>query len=203
EEEMQVRESAHLTSRVPEYAKGLVRDVMTNSIDGAIRQFILAHDAYPSPMHYTGFPRPCCTICRIVNMLFLPFFVNWRLESSRLLEDGNPSSTTTTRLHGYSEPSSGGRPPVEATKPALEAGIGACGPGHPFWDVGQAIHDLIQHTPGYSVHGIGEVFHRPPCTYHTLFTTDQVRTMLPSHCFTIEFCIVQRSNPCVWIFPDG
>ncbi|KAI6097474.1 peptidase M24, structural domain-containing protein [Pisolithus sp. B1] len=96
---------------------------------------------------------------------------------------------------------------VEVTNAAIETGIHACSPGRPFWDVGRAIHYLIQRTSGYSAcamftgHGIGKVFHRPPWIYHTL--NEERETMLPDHCFTIEPCILQGSNSRVWIFPDG
>ena len=84
-----------------------------------------------------------------------------------------------------------------------------------------------------SGHGIGRVFHQPPWIYHTRMTlvllvsisnsltvNEEPGMMRPGHCFTIEVwifgqryclvkvsqpqpCIVQGSNPQVWIFPDG
>ncbi|KAI6004732.1 methionyl aminopeptidase [Pisolithus albus] len=211
EEETKLRESAQLASKVREYAKDLVRPgVTTNSIDEAIHQFILAHNAYPSPLHYAGFPRSCCTS---INNI-----VSHGIPDDRPLEDGDILNIdVTVYLDGYhgdtsqtflvGEVDEPGRALVEVTNAALEAGIGACNPGRPFRDIGRAIHDLIQQTPGYSVctsfagHGIGKVFHRPPWIYHTL--NEEPGTMLPGHCFTIEPCIVQGSNPRVWIFPDG
>lgn len=211
EEETKLRESAQLASKVREYAKDLVRPgVTTNSVDEAIHRFILAHSAYPSPLHYAGFPRSCCTS---INNI-----VSHGIPDDRPLEDGDILNVdVTVYLNGYhgdtsqtflvGEVDEPGRALVEVTNAALETGIGACGPGRPFRDIGRAIHDLIQQTPGYSVctsfagHGIGKVFHRPPWIYHTL--NEEPGTMLPGHCFTIEPCIVQGPDPRVWIFPDG
>lgn len=33
----------------------------TNEIDADLHEFIIANKAYPSPLHYAGFPKSCCT----------------------------------------------------------------------------------------------------------------------------------------------
>ncbi|KAL4081355.1 peptidase M24, structural domain-containing protein [Scleroderma yunnanense] len=210
-EETRLRDSAKLATKVLEYASGLVKPgATTNSIDEAIHEFILAHNAYPSPLLYAGFPRSCCTS---VNNI-----VTHGIPDDRPLEDGDIVNVdVTVYRNGYhgdtsqtflvGEVDETGRDLVNITNAALEAGISACGPGRPFQDIGLTIHKFIQKTPGYSVctafsgHGIGTVFHRPPWIYHTL--NDEPGTMLPGHCFTIEPCIVEGSNPHVWVFPDG
>lgn len=80
EEEARLRRTARLAKKVREFARSLVKvcsspyvtflylsinrdevGVTTNAIDLAIHNFIIAHDAYPSPRLYSGFPRSCCT----------------------------------------------------------------------------------------------------------------------------------------------
>ncbi|KAF9226912.1 methionyl aminopeptidase [Gyrodon lividus] len=210
EEEIKLRASAKLARKVREFAGTLVRPgVTTNSIDVAIHDFIVAHGAYPSPLLYSGFPRSCCTSINNV--------VSHGIPDDRPLENGDIINIDiTVYLNGYHGDTSRmfligdvdqqGRDLIEMTNAALETGISVCGPGRPFKAIGKAIHDLVRHT-SYSVctafagHGIGQVFHRPPWIYHSL--NEEPGIMLPGHCFTIEPCIVQGSNPRVWIFPDG
>lgn len=35
--------------------------VTTEEVDKVVHDYIIAHDAYPSPLNYYGFPRSCCT----------------------------------------------------------------------------------------------------------------------------------------------
>jgi methionyl aminopeptidase len=35
--------------------------VKTEEIDEAIHNYIISHEAYPSPLNYYNFPRSCCT----------------------------------------------------------------------------------------------------------------------------------------------
>ncbi|KAF9235584.1 methionine aminopeptidase [Melanogaster broomeanus] len=211
EKEIKLRASAKLAREVREFAGTLVRvpGVMTNSIDATIHDFIIARGAYPSPLLYSGFPRSCCTSINNV--------VSHGIPDDRPLEDGDIINIDiTVYLNGYHGDTSQtflvgnvdqqGRDLVEMTNAALEVGINACGPGRPFKAIGQAIHEFI-HDTSYSVctafagHGIGRAFHRPPWIYHSL--NEEPGVMLPGHCFTIEPCVVQGSNPRIWIFPDG
>ncbi|KIJ69753.1 hypothetical protein HYDPIDRAFT_104376 [Hydnomerulius pinastri MD-312] len=210
QDEHNLRASAKLASRVREFAGTLVRPgVTTNSIDTAVHEFIIAHNAYPSPLLYSGFPRSCCTSINNVVVHGIP--------DNRPLEDGDiVNIDVTVYLNGYHGDTSQtflvgdvdqpGRELVKITNAVLEAGINACGPGRPFRGIGQAIHELTRNTPysvctAFSGHGIGKVFHRPPWIYHSL--NEEPGVMLPGHCFTIEPSIVQGSNPRVWMFPDG
>lgn len=78
--ERRVREAGDLARRVLEYAGKLVRvrrefrcralhglidnlqvGVTTNDIDAAVHDFVISHNAYPSPLRYSGFPKSCCT----------------------------------------------------------------------------------------------------------------------------------------------
>jgi methionyl aminopeptidase len=62
---------------------------------------------------------------------------------------------------------------VKTATNALAAGIGACGPGRAYSDIGRAIHALLVRQPfryhvtsAFTGHGIGTVFHRPPYIHH-------------------------------------
>ncbi|KIM75244.1 hypothetical protein PILCRDRAFT_683129 [Piloderma croceum F 1598] len=210
DEERKVRKAARLARNVREFACGLVKvGVTTNSIDSAIHEFITAHNAYPSPRLYSGFPRSCCTS---VNNIIVHGIPDDRpLENGDIVNiditvflDGYHGDTSRTFLVG--DVDNQGRDLVKTTVEALELGIRACGPGRPFKGIGRAIHDLV-HRSEYSIslqfsgHGIGKVFHRPPWILH--HANDEPGVMLPGHCFTIEPCLVQGSNPRGWIFPDG
>ncbi|KAF8138988.1 methionyl aminopeptidase, partial [Boletus edulis] len=210
EEETKLRASSKLARKVREYAGTLVRPgVTTNTIDAAIHEFIVARGAYPSPLLYSGFPRSCCTSVNNVAAHGIPD--DRPLQDGDIINiditvylDGYHGDTSQTFLVGtVDEP---GRELVSMTNAALQAGIDVCEPGRPFNAIGHAIHALVRNTT-YSVcnalsgHGIGRVFHQPPWIYHTL--NDEPGVMRPGHCFTIEPCIVQGSNPRIWIFPDG
>ncbi|KIK38216.1 hypothetical protein CY34DRAFT_809592 [Suillus luteus UH-Slu-Lm8-n1] len=209
-EEKRMRAAATLAKNVRQYAGSLVQPgVTTNLIDAAIHDFIIAHQAYPSPLLYKGFPRSCCTSVNNV--------VSHGIPDDRPLEDGDiVNIDVTVYLNGYHGDTSStflvgdvdepGRDLVRMTNTALEAGIDACGPGRPFNCIGKAIYEVVRNTrysvcPAFAGHGIGTVFHRPPWIYHTL--NEEPGVMLPGHCFTIEPSLIQGSNPSVWIFPDG
>ena len=69
----------------------------TEAIDRAVHEFIISHDAYPSPLNYRGFPKSCCTSVNEVIAHGIP--------DSRALEAGdllNIDVTVFTRagFHG-------------------------------------------------------------------------------------------------------
>lgn len=209
-DELRLRKAARLAKLVLDYAESLVKvGVSTNSIDASVHDFIISHSAYPSPLLYSGFPKSCCT--SINNVLVHGIPDDRPLEDGDIINiditvylDGYHGDTSRTFLVGdVDEP---GRNLVSTTNEAIDAGIAACGPGRPFKGIGSAIYNLAK-SRGYSVssqftgHGIGEVFHRPPWILH--HRNDEPGTMLPGHCFTIEPCLIQGSNPRGWIFPDG
>ncbi|TFK43981.1 peptidase M24, structural domain-containing protein [Crucibulum laeve] len=210
EEETRLREAAKLAKAVREYAGSLVKvGVTTNSIDAAVHDYIISHSAYPSPLLYSGFPRSCCT--SINNILVHGIPDDRPLEDGDIINiditvylNGYHGDTSQTFLVGDVDPP--GRELVEITNQALEVGIRSCGPGQQFKGIGKAIHNLLRHRD-YSVsaqftgHGIGTIFHMQPWVLHHL--NDEPGVMQPGHCFTIEPCIMQGSNPRGWIFPDG
>ncbi|KAG2013085.1 methionyl aminopeptidase [Coprinopsis cinerea AmutBmut pab1-1] len=210
EEEHRLRESAKLARKVREYAGSLVKvGRTTNEIDEAVHEFILEHGAYPSPLLYQDFPRSCCT--SINNVLVHGIPDDHPLEDGDIInidvtifKDGYHGDTSQTFLVGNVDEQ--GKKLVSITNQALNAGIAACGPGKHFRDIGKAIHDLVKDTnycvsSQFTGHGIGPVFHSQPWILH--HKNDEPEIMEPGHCFTIEPCIIQGTNPRGWIFPDG
>ncbi|KAI9447868.1 methionyl aminopeptidase [Lactarius indigo] len=161
-------------------------------------------------LEYAGtLVKACCTSVNNV--------ITHGIPDDRCLEDGDiVNIDITVYLDGYHGDTSrtflvgnvdeAGKELVVTTGEALDVGIAVCGPGKPFKSIGQAIHDFADRR-GYSVssqftgHGIGEVFHRSPWILH--HRNEEPGTMMPGHCFTIEPCLIQGSNPRGWIFPDG
>ncbi|KAL0581486.1 hypothetical protein V5O48_000529 [Marasmius crinis-equi] len=213
-EEEKLRRSARLARDVREFSGSLVKvGVTTNEIDEAIHKFIISSGAYPSPLHYKGFPRSCCTSVNNIIVHGIP--------DERPLEDGDiVNIDITVYLDGYHGDTSQtwlvgdvdepGRVLCEITTKALQVGIDACGPGRPFNAIGRAIHNFVKKpyrdmdfciSQQFSGHGIGAEFHYPPWIWHHL--NDEPGFMRPGHCFTIEPIIIQGTDPSGWLFPDG
>ncbi|CAL1700001.1 unnamed protein product [Somion occarium] len=208
-----LRNAARLARATLDYAAGFIKPgATTSSINAAVHQYIISHKAYPSPLHYSGFPKSCCTS---VNNI-----VAHGIPDSRRLQDGDIVNVdVTVYLDGYHGDTSRtflvgnvddiGKSLVAVTNEALDAAIQACGPGQPFKGIARAIHNILQShgsgqwcvSPQFTGHGIGRMFHRPPWILHDL--NEEPGEMLPGHCFTIEPCIIKGTDPRTWIFPDG
>ncbi|TFK28984.1 methionyl aminopeptidase [Coprinopsis marcescibilis] len=215
EEEGKLREAAKLAKKVREYAGSLVKvGITTNAIDEAIHEFIVAHGAYPSPLLYNDFPKSCCT--SINNVLVHGIPDDHPLQDGDIInidvtiyKDGFHGDTSQTFAVGSIDPKASDL--IQTTNACLQAGIAACGPNRLFRDIGKAIHTLLTTksragteysvSTQFSGHGIGPVFHSIPWILH--HKNDEPGIMEPGHCFTIEPCIIQGSNPRGWIFPDG
>ncbi|KZT06471.1 methionine aminopeptidase [Laetiporus sulphureus 93-53] len=210
EEERVLHRTAKFAAEVLSFAGSLVKEgVTTDEIDAAVHEYIIAHDAYPSPLLYKGYPKSCCTS---VNNVIAHGIPDERpLENGDIVnvditvfKDGFHGDTSRTFLVGDVDEK--GCELVQVTEAALQAGIAACAPGRPFKDIGRAISEVIRHkdycvSTQFTGHGIGDVFHRPPWIWH--HRNDEPGVMLPGHCFTIEPCIIQGSDPMACVFPDG
>jgi len=211
-EEILLRKSASLAKDVLNFAEKLVKvGATTDTIDSAVHDYIVSRGAYPSPLLYSGFPKSCCTSVNNV--------ITHGIPDDRPLEHGDiVNIDITVYLEGYHGDTSrtflvgdvdeAGRKLVEVTNKALQLGIETCGPGRPFKEIGRAIHQYACKEAGdfcvsstFTGHGIGTIFHRPPWIFH--HKNDEPGLMLPGHCFTIEPCIIEGSDPSGWIFPDG
>ncbi len=77
-----MREIGTLAREVLDFGHTLVRaGTTTDEIDEKVHQFIVAHDAYPSPLNYNKFPKSLCTSVNEVICHGIP--------DDRPLEDGD------------------------------------------------------------------------------------------------------------------
>ncbi|EKM59885.1 uncharacterized protein PHACADRAFT_192275 [Phanerochaete carnosa HHB-10118-sp] len=209
EDEFKLRRAARLARRVLNYAGSLVvPGATTEKIDENVHDFIIKHDAYPSPLQYSGFPKSCCTSVNNIVVHGIP--------DTRPLNDGDiVNIDITVYLNGYHGDTSKtflvgdvdkiGRDLVKVSEEALEAGIRACGPGRPLRGIARAIHEVVKDRgyvvcPAFTGHGIGSVFHRPPWVWHDL--NEEPGDMMPGQCFTIEPAIIKGLNNNHVIFGD-
>ena len=149
-------------------ARPLVRaGVTTEAIDDAVRAFVLASGAYPSPLNFDGFPKSVSTSVNDVAGHGIP--------DDRPLEPGDVVNVdVTVYLDGFHGDTSatfvvpGGDPEaaewayrlVSAATECLYAGVAACGPDEPFLRIGHAISKLskrrhVRVVPQLGGHGIG------------------------------------------------
>ncbi|KAL5527906.1 hypothetical protein ACEPAG_6707 [Sanghuangporus baumii] len=210
EEERKLRRANSLAKRTLDKASELIRiGISTNEIDAALHEFIIANDAYPSPLRYAGFPKSCCASINNIVVHGIP--------DDRKLQDGDiVNMDVTVFLDGFHGDTSRtflvgdvdltGRQLVQASEEALELGIRQCRPGAPLKSIGATIHSYAKSrnlsiSEQFTGHGIGKVFHRPPWILH--HHNDEPGIMLPGHCFTIEPALIVGPDPRAWIFPDG
>jgi methionyl aminopeptidase len=184
----------------------------TDDINTLVHDYTLAHDAYPAPLHYKGFPKSVCTsvndvICHgipgpqalkdgdIINVDVTPMLPN---------KNGYYGDTSATFYIG--EPAPMARHVVEVSRMCLEIGIAAARPGNTVGDIGYAIQQYAE-SKGCSVvreytgHGIGRVFHGGPSVPHHGLPGKGAR-LRPGMCFTIE-PMINLGSPEVTHLDDG
>jgi methionyl aminopeptidase len=194
-----MRESCKLARKTLDYAGRLVKPgVKTLEIDEKVFDFIIKHNAYPSPLNYMGFPKSVCTSVNEVICHGIP--------NDRALRDGDVINIDVTvffkGFHGDCSKTF----PVGIVKPEVQSflnvsekilmeAIKVCGPGVPFHMIGRRIQEIaaksnVTSCQGFSGHGIGREFHELPQILH--FENDGniemvgVEKMLPGMTFTIE-----------------
>lgn len=149
----------------------------TQEIDDLVHEFIVSHDAYPSPLNYRGFPKSVCTSVNEVVCHGIP--------GPQVLADGDIVNVDVTtmlpKVRGYhgdtsatfyiGEPSPMAKHVTEVAREALEIGIAAVRPGGRVGEIGEAIQAFVE-SKGCSVvreytgHGIGRKFHTEPTVHH-------------------------------------
>ena len=149
----------------------------TDDINRMVHDYIVAHDAYPSPLNYHGFPKSVCTSINEVVCHGIP--------GARIIKDGDIINVDVTTYlparggyHGdtsatfyIGEPSEEAKHVTEVARHALELAIGAVREGARIGDIGAAIQ-VYAEAEGCSVvrdfvgHGVGREFHMPPQVPH-------------------------------------
>lgn len=170
----------------------------TEEIDRIVHEYIIANEAYPSPLNYYKFPRSCCTS---VNECICHGIPDTRpLEEGDIInldvsvyKDGFHADMNETYCVGKVSESS--RALVQATYDCLMKAIAYCKPGNMYKQVGNIIAGHVEPL-GYSVvrtytgHGVGAMFHQAPQVPHYK-GNKAVGFMKAGHVFTIEPMINQ------------
>ncbi len=167
--------------------------VTTEEIDKICHDYIIAHNAYPAPLNYHGFPKSVCTSLNHVVCHGIP--------NEKPLKDGDILNLdVTVKLDGYhgdtskmfvvGEPSILAERLIRVTQESLYKAIKMVRPGLRTGDFAAVIQKHAEQH-GYSIvreycgHGIGAVFHEEPQILHygTPGTGDVLEAGM---CFTIE-----------------
>ncbi|EFX75655.1 hypothetical protein DAPPUDRAFT_322965 [Daphnia pulex] len=201
-----MRASCSLAKNTLRYAKELVKvGTTTEEIDKSVYEFIISHRAYPSPLHYKGFPKSVCTSVNNVVCHGIP--------DDRPLIDGDIINVdVTVYLNGFHGDVSetflvgdvdeqgkelvdvkyvirGDHITISVINIIESAVIDACARKHGFRVVS-----------AFTGHGIGSYFHGAPDIYH--FRNHFPGQMEAGQTFTIEPAIAQGSHQCI-ILEDG
>lgn len=190
-----MRKTCALAAKTMEYIAPFVKPgVSTEELNQLCHDFIIANNAYPSPLNYHGFPKSICTSLNEVVCHGIP-------TKDQILKDGDILNIDiTTYLDGFHGDTNktflvGKVAPhveklVDVTYQCMMAGIATVKPGGHIGDIGAAIQE-IAHAHGYSVvedycgHGIGREFHEAPQVVH-VGKKGTGAMMKPGMTFTIE-----------------
>ena len=148
--------------------------VTTGELDTLCHNFIVDHDAIPSPLNYRGFPKSICTSINHVVCHGIP-------GDKRLMEGDIINIDVTVTLDGWFGDSSRmfpigkvgvkARRLMDVTFEAMWEGINVVRPGATLGDIGHAIQSHAEkHRYGvvrdFCGHGLGQVFHDAPNVMH-------------------------------------
>ncbi|XP_061385619.1 methionine aminopeptidase 1D, mitochondrial isoform X2 [Danaus plexippus] len=182
--------------------------VTTDDIDELVHALSIDAGAYPSPLHYKGFPKSVCTSVNNVAVHGIP-------DLRPLISGDIVNVDITVFYKGYhgdcsktflvGDVDDKGLHLVQATEDCLDQAIKICGPGVPFCDIGLRIYRVAKKhkltvLPAFIGHGIGSYFHGPPEIHHTLNRYPGL--MQPGMTFTIEPVLSHGSEYTV-ILNDG
>lgn len=161
-----------------EVEKMIEPGISTQDIDDLARTFIFDHGAYPSPLHYHGFPRSVCTSINEVICHGIP-------SKKRILKEGDIINVDVTTyyprkggMHGdtsktffVGEPSPTAKRLVEITEKCMYLGIEEVTEGARFGNIGAAIQEHAEENGFHVVrefvgHGVGRHFHMQPQVEH-------------------------------------
>ncbi|XP_071446369.1 methionine aminopeptidase 1D, mitochondrial [Hetaerina americana] len=204
-----LRESCKLAKEILNaVGKFIMAGITTDEIDHLVHTLAIENNAYPSPLHYRGFPKSVCTSVNNVACHGIP--------DDRPLEDGDIINVDiTVFLNGYHGDCSStfligsvddlGYHLVNAAQRCLQEAIAICQPGEYFCNIGNTIEYVARKNgvtiiPAFIGHGIGSYFHGPPDIYHTY--NDYPGKMEAGMTFTVE-PVVGQGSPEVVLLEDG
>ena len=236
---LKMRNAAKLARKALDYACSLVpskesnlqeggTNLTTNDIDVLVHEYILQHNAYPSPLNYAGFPKSLCSsvnevICHgIPDCRELQYGDIVSFDVSVYLDGvhGDNCATVIVGDTNYTKSSNSdsaedefvddeirsARRLVKATQESLNAAIQKCKPGGCLSEIGEAIEAVTDKynyssVRAYRGHGIGEVFHCAPYVKH--FRNKDKLELKPGMIFTIEPMVVEGAQDCKEWESDG
>ena len=183
--------------------------VRTDELDEIAHDTYVEFGAYPSTLHYRGFPKSICTSVNGVICHGIP--------DSRPLCAGDIVNIDVTAfiggMHGDTSATFSVGPPnaamaglIETTRVATLLGIEAIRPFEPLQRVAEAIEPFAA-ARGYGVvreyggHGIGATFHAAPHVAHHIDRRDDV-IVIPMMSFTVE-PMLTTGNPSFSQAADG
>ncbi|HEY8891670.1 MAG TPA: methionyl aminopeptidase [Clostridium sp.] len=189
-----IRKSCKLTHEILDMVGEKIKvGVTTNEINTWVHEYTIAHNAYPAPLGYGGFPKSVCTSINDVICHGIP--------DETILKDGDIVNVDVTCiLEGYygdanrmfimGEASKEAIDLVRVSKECLDLGIQQVKPYNTLGDIGHAIQEHAE-SHGYSVvydyggHGVGLEFHEEPFVPH-IGQKGEGTILLPNMTFTIE-----------------
>lgn len=171
-----MRKTSSLAAKTLEYIEQFIKPgVSTEEINSLCHEFIISHDAYPSPLNYHGFPKSVCTSLNDVICHGIP-------STTDVMKDGDilniDVTTYLNKFHGDTNKTflvgnveQPVKDLVDVTYKCMREGIKTVRPGSRIGDIGAIIAE-VAHGHGYSVveeycgHGIGREFHEEPQVVH-------------------------------------
>ena len=189
-----IRKSSKLTHEILDMVGERIKaGVTTNEINTWVHEYTIAHNAYPAPLGYSGFPKSVCTSINDVICHGIP--------DDTVLKDGDIVNVDVTcilegyygdanRMYIIGEASKEALDLVRVSKECLEKGIEQVKPYNTLGDIGYAIQQHAE-SHGYSVvydyggHGVGLEFHEEPFVPH-IGRKGEGMILLPNMTFTIE-----------------
>lgn len=171
-----MRKTCQLAARTLSYIGPLLKPGMTtDDVNQLCHDYIIEHQAYPSPLNYKGFPKSICTSINDVVCHGIP-------DSKTVLKQGDilniDVTTYLNKFHGDTNQTfcigaveAKTQKLVDVTYQSMWAGIKEVKAGARLGNVGAAIQELAE-SHGLSVvrdfcgHGIGREFHEEPQVLH-------------------------------------
>eukprot|EP00039_Didymoeca_costata_P004604 m.74708 g.74708 ORF g.74708 m.74708 type:complete len:353 (-) comp12475_c0_seq2:1178-2236(-) len=214
EEQQRLRAACQLAKEALDHTVQHIQPgITTHALDVIAHEFIVAHDAYPSPLTYPSsiltFPRSICTSVNNVACHGIP-------DDRELLPNDSINVDITVYLNGMhgdtsrtvivSETDDRGQRLLECSQACLAAGIAVCEPGSKFSDIGKVVEKTAEDY-GFAVcmplcgHGIGKNFHENPLVYHCYDPFSKTEIMQPGMAFTIEPAICEIDGS-IEVLPD-
>ncbi|KAL0901379.1 hypothetical protein ABMA27_006655 [Loxostege sticticalis] len=204
-----MRQSCRLASDILSKIRTFVKPgITTDKIDEMVHTLSIEAGAYPSPLHYKGFPKSVCTSVNNVAVHGIP--------DLRPLEDGDIVNVDITvffkgyhgdcsRTFPVGDIDDRGLQLIGVTEECLKHAINHCGPDVPFREIGAKIYSHAKRNgltvlPAFVGHGIGKYFHGPPEIHHS--RNRYPGLMKPGMTFTIEPALSHGSEKVV-ILEDG